>query len=103
MRRKEVKIYTYQETVDSDGTIARQRVLAHTAMGLLVPLSTTFKSEVFSSLGQVDARLFLLKDVPIKPHDEVEVDGRVYEVVSVEDLLNNRIPKMLLLRGVGNG
>lgn len=103
MGRKEVKIYTYQETVEADGTINRVRVLADTATGLLVPLSTEFKGEVFGTLGRVDKRLFLLKDTQIQPHDEVEVDGQVYEVVSVEDLLNRRIPKLLLLRGVENG
>lgn len=100
--RVEVKLYRYPNEI-VEGVPTKNRVLVKTFPALLFPVSVNEQSSIFSTFGVVNYRLYPLVPVNIQINDEVEIDGRVYQVTHVSPSPTKFTTSVVYLRGDEDG
>ncbi|MEM3147254.1 MAG: hypothetical protein QXY94_06865 [Archaeoglobaceae archaeon] len=100
--RVKAQLYTYREQI-SNGVPTKTRVLIQTFPALLFPVSVTEKSSVLSTFGVVDYRLYPLAPVAVQVNDEIEINGKVYQITHVALSPTKYITSVIYLRGDDSG
>lgn len=96
-----VKFKLYRYNIEIDGSeLRRERRLVGLFHGLMLPVSIGERATYLANIGEVEFRLYPLTPVTVLVSDEIEVDGKVYQVISVTLSQTKYITSSVLLRGV---